>query len=181
MKPYRVAQLGIGRTFQVMRPFRGMTVRENVLLGTLFTRHDPFKVCQRRAEDVLDFLQLGDKKHWPISRLTLADVKRLEVGKALATDPSLLLLDEVMAGLNPREVDDVMKMVEVINARGVTAVMIEHLMRAIMGICRRVLVLHHGELIADGPPQAIVNDTVVIEAYLGQRFARQREAQGAER
>lgn len=179
MPPYRIARLGIGRTFQVMRPFKGMTVLENALLGALFTRDDRFKVCIRHAEEVLDFLHLADKRNWPISRLTLADVKRLEVAKALATEPRLLLLDEVMAGLNPREVEDVMRMVETINGRGIAVLMIEHLMKAIMGICRRVIVLHRGQLIADGSPDNVVNDTVVIQAYLGERFARRTAATNA--
>ena len=179
MPPYRVARLGIGRTFQVMRPFKGMTVLENALLGALFTRNDRFIVCVQRAEEVLDFLQLADKRNWPISRLTLADVKRLEVAKALATQPRFLLLDEVMAGLNPREIEHVMKMVESINARGVTVLMIEHLMKAIMGICRRVIVLHHGQMIADDTPRNVVNDPIVIKAYLGERFARRAEVPSA--
>jgi branched-chain amino acid transport system ATP-binding protein len=181
MPPYRVARLGIGRTFQVMRPFKGMTVLENALLGALFTRNDRFKVCVERAEAVLEFLHLADKRNWPISRLTLADVKRLEVAKALATEPRLLLLDEVMAGLNPREIEDVMIMVDAINGRGVTVLMIEHLMQAIMGVCRRVIVLHHGQLIADEAPARIVNDPVVIKAYLGERYARRAEAHSAQR
>ena len=181
MPPYKVARLGIGRTFQVMRPFKGMTVLENALLGALFTRDDPFKACVERAESVLEFLHLADKRNWPISRLTLADVKRLEVAKALATQPRFLLLDEVMAGLNPREVEDVMAMVQAINSRGVTVLMIEHLMKAIMGVCRRVIVLHHGQLIADDSPARIVNDPVVITAYLGERFARRAEAHSAQR
>ncbi len=176
---YRVARLGIGRTFQVMRPFKGMTVLENALLGALFTRNEPFKACVERAEAVLEFLRLADKRDWPISRLTLADVKRLEVAKALATDPQLLLLDEVMAGLNQREVEDVMNMVRVINERGTTVLMIEHLMKAIMGVCRRVLVLHQGQLIADDSPARVVNDPVVITAYLGERFVRRAGAHSA--
>ena len=178
---YRVAQLGIGRTFQVMRPFKGMTVLENALLGALFTRHEPFKACVERAESVLEFLHLADKRHAPISRLTLADIKRLEVAKALATSPKLLLLDEVMAGLNQREVEEVMAMVRTINDNGTTVLMIEHLMKAIMGVCRRVLVLHQGQLIADASPAAVVVDPAVITAYLGERFARRAEAHSAQR
>lgn len=172
LAPYRIARLGVGRTFQVTRPFKGMTVLENALLGALFVRDAPFKALVARAEELLDFLGLSDKRHWPVSSLTLADVKRLEVAKALAMEPQILLLDEVMAGLNPREVDDVMGMVATVNARGTTVLMIEHVMRAIMGICRRVVVLHHGEVIADGQPQAIAADQKVIQAYLGERFAR---------
>ncbi len=180
MPAFKVARLGIGRTFQVMRPFKGMTVLENALLGALFTHKEPFKASVQRAESVLDFLHLADKRDWPISRLTLADVKRLEVAKALATEPQFLLLDEVMAGLNQREVEDVMDMVKAINARGTTVLMIEHLMKAIMGVCQRVIVLHQGELIADDSPAGVVNDPVGITAYLGQRFARRAEAHSAQ-
>jgi branched-chain amino acid transport system ATP-binding protein len=141
----------------------------------------PFREVVRRAEEVLDFLLLGDKKHWPVGSLTLPDVKRLEVAKALAMEPQLLLLDEVMAGLNPREVDDVMKLIASVNARGITVLMIEHVMRAIMGICRRVVVLHQGEMIADDVPQAVAHDQRVIQAYLGERFARNVERERAER
>lgn len=179
MPVYRIARLGIGRTFQVMRPFKGMTVLENALLGALFSRNDRFKDCVQRAEEVLDFLHLADKRDWQISRLTLADVKRLEVAKALATQPRFLLLDEVMAGLNPREIESVMKMVEAINGRGITVLMIEHLMKAIMGVCRRVIVLHHGQLIADDTPRNVVNDPMVIKAYLGERFTRRAETTSA--
>ncbi len=181
MAPHRIAQLGVGRTFQVTRPFKGMTVLENALLGALFVHHMPFKDVIRRAEEVLEFLLLSDKKHWPVASLTMPDVKRLELAKALAMTPQLLLLDEVMAGLNPREVDEVMKLVSSVNARGITVLMIEHVMRAIMGICRRVVVLHQGEVIADGPPQAVANDATVIQAYLGERFARKAERDRAER
>ncbi len=180
MPAFKVARLGIGRTFQVMRPFKGMTVLENALLGALFTHKELFKTCVQRAESVLDFLRLADKRDWPISRLTLADVKRLEVAKALATEPQFLLLDEVMAGLNQREVEDVMNMVKAINARGTTVLMIEHLMKAIMGVCQRVIVLHQGELIADDSPARVVHDPAVITAYLGQRFARRAEARSAQ-
>jgi branched-chain amino acid transport system ATP-binding protein len=180
MAPHRIARLGIGRTFQVTRPFKGMTVLENALLGALFVHDLPFRDVVRRAEEVLDFLLLSDKKHWPVSSLTLPDVKRLEVAKALAMEPQLLLLDEVMAGLNPRELDEVMKLVAAVNARGVTVLMIEHVMRAIMGICQRVVVLHHGEVIANDVPRAVANDSRVIEAYLGQRFARQAAADRAD-
>jgi branched-chain amino acid transport system ATP-binding protein len=181
MAPHRIARLGVGRTFQVTRPFKGMTVLENALLGALFVHDMPFRDVVRRAEEVLDFLRLGEKRHWPVSSLTLPDVKRLEVAKALAMDPQLLLLDEVMAGLNPRELDEVMAFVASVNARGVTVLMIEHVMRAIMGICQRVVVLHQGEVIADDVPKTVANDARVIEAYLGQRFARSAERGRADR
>ena len=179
LAPYRIARLGVSRTFQVTKPFNGMTVLENVLLGALFVRSRPFSEAVHAAEEVLDFLLLADKKRLPVASLTLPDVKRLEVAKALAMGPELLLLDEVMAGLNLREVDDVMALVAKVNARGTTVLMIEHVMRAIMGICRRVVVLQHGVVIADGEPQAIANDRKVIEAYLGERFARERKPAGA--
>ncbi len=172
LAPHRVARLGIGRTFQVTRPFKGMTVLENVLLGALFVERRPFADAVRAAEEALDFLFLGDKKRLPVSSLTLPDVKRLEMAKALAMGPDLLLLDEVMAGLNLREVDEVMSLVAKVNAGGTTVLMIEHVMRAIMGISRRVVVLHHGAVIADGEPRVIANDRNVIEAYLGERFGR---------
>jgi branched-chain amino acid transport system ATP-binding protein len=171
--PHRVAAAGIARTFQVVKPLRGLTVRENVALGAMFGR-----VAERRAtgaalgraDEVLAFVGLAERAGAPVGTLTIADLKRLELARALAMDPVLLLLDEVMAGLNPKEVGWAMGLVQAVNRRGVTVLMIEHVMKAIMGISHRVLVMHHGRRIALGPPQAVSQDPAVIEAYLGQRY-----------
>lgn len=184
LKPHIVTQRGIARTFQVVKPFPGMTVRENVAVGELFghtgnTRS--VKTALDLADEVLEFVQLEGKKNFPVEEITLADRKRVELARALAMRPDLLLLDEVMAGLNHTEVETIMGLIRQINQRGVSVLVIEHVMKAIMGLCHRVLVLHHGQRIALEAPQAIVNDEQVIKAYLGERYsaAKKQAAEGS--
>jgi branched-chain amino acid transport system ATP-binding protein len=175
VKPHAIARLGIARTFQIVRPFPGLTVRENVAIGPLFGRAGTragIAECLRRADVTLDLVGLGGRRDAPVTTLTLAGRKRLELARALATDPEVLLLDEVMAGLNRTEVAEVAEIVRDINRRGVTIVVIEHVMEVIMGISRRILVLHHGERIALGSPADVAQDGRVITAYLGTRYGQ---------
>ncbi|HEY8681001.1 MAG TPA: ABC transporter ATP-binding protein [Candidatus Dormibacteraeota bacterium] len=176
--PYRIASLGIGRTFQVVKPFASMTVRENAAVGALFgsaEAHLPPKQAFQRADEVLELVGLAAKAALPVTALTIPDRKRLEVARAVATKPRLLLLDEVMAGLNPVEVDEALEMVRAVHATGVTIVLIEHVMRVIVGVCDRAIVLHFGKLLAEGVPREVLRDRRVIEAYLGERYARQQD------
>jgi branched-chain amino acid transport system ATP-binding protein len=176
--PHRIASLGIGRTFQVVKPFASMTVRENAAVGALFgsaEAHLPPKLAFQRADEVLDLVGLAAKATLPVTTLTIPDRKRLEVARAVATRPRLLLLDEVMAGLNPVEVDEALEMVRAVHATGVTIVLIEHVMRVIVGVCDRAIVLHFGKVLAEGVPREVLRDRRVIEAYLGERYARQQQ------
>jgi branched-chain amino acid transport system ATP-binding protein len=158
---------GIGRTFQNVRPFPALTVEDNVLIGALLRRSD-LAAARRHALAVLERLDLVDRRARPASALTLPDRKRLEVARALATDPKLLLLDEVMAGLRPTETDRMVAILAALNRdRGLSIVLIEHVMRAVMALAHRVLVLHHGARIAEGAPDAVVRDPTVIRSYLG--------------
>jgi branched-chain amino acid transport system ATP-binding protein len=167
LAPDAVCRRGIGRTFQIVRPFPALTVEDNVVVGALL-RHPDLASARRHARAVLERLDLIDKRAQRASALTLPDRKRLEVARALATDPKLLLLDEVMAGLRPTETDRMVAILAALNREsGLTIVLIEHVMRAVMALARRVLVLHHGAAIAEGAPEAIVREPAVIESYLG--------------
>lgn len=168
MKPHLIARMGIARTFQSVKVFSGMSVLENVLLGFLFSgRKGSAEEARRVSEEILQFVGLSESRDLRAMDLTLVNQKRLEVARALATGPQILLLDEVMAGLTPTEVADAMELVKKIRESGVTIVMIEHVMKAIMAICDRIVVLHHGEKIAEGSPAEIVGNSTVIEIYLG--------------
>jgi branched-chain amino acid transport system ATP-binding protein len=165
--PDEVCRRGIGRTFQLVRPFLGLSVLDNVVVGALL-RHASVEDARARAEEVLRRLDLFTQRHQRAASLTLPDRKRLEVARALATEPRLLLLDEVMAGLRPTEVDRMVAiMTELNRASGLTIVLIEHVMRAVMALATRVLVLHHGAVIAQGAPAEVVRDPQVIKSYLG--------------
>jgi branched-chain amino acid transport system ATP-binding protein len=167
LTPDEVCRRGIGRTFQLVRPFPALSVEDNVVIGALLHRHD-VAAARRRAHDVLQQLDLFGKRHQPASALTLPDRKRLEVARALATDPKLLLLDEVMAGLRPSETDRMVSILKELNRHtGLTILLIEHVMRAVMVLAARVLVLHHGAAIAEGTPAAVVREPAVVQSYLG--------------
>ena len=171
MPPYRRAHLGIGRTFQVMKPFPGLSVLENVTVGALFGRGGTFsrKKARKSAREWLDFTGLNRRIDQRADALGGPDRKRLELAKALAMRPKLLLLDEVMAGLNAVEVDEVIEIIKKLRATGVGILVVEHVMRAIRKLSDRVLVLHHGRMLAEGGVDAVFGDPAVIEAYLGKR------------
>jgi branched-chain amino acid transport system ATP-binding protein len=166
LKPHEVCRRGLARTFQIVQPFAGLTATENVMIGA-FTRTSEVTRARREAEAILDLVGLGPKRDAIARTLTLADRKRLEMARGLATHPDLLLLDEVMSGLNPSEVDRIVALIRTIHARGVSVLVIEHVMRAVMALSDRLVVLHHGEQIAEGRPDAVARDPRVVEAYLG--------------
>ena len=162
-----VCRRGIGRTFQIVRPFPALSVEDNVVVGALLHRRD-VAGARERARDVLRQLDLFDKRRRIASTLTLPDRKRLEVARALATGPQLLLLDEVMAGLRPTETDRMVAILRTLNRdTGLTILLIEHVMRAVMALASRVLVLDHGVAIAEGAPEEVVRDPAVVQSYLG--------------
>jgi len=165
--PDEACRRGIARTFQIVRPFPALTVEENVVVGTLLRRND-VAAARAAAADVLKRLDLYDKRHQRASALTLPDRKRLEVARALATEPKLLLLDETMAGLRPTETDRMVAILRALNREaGLTILLIEHVMRAVMALASRILVLHHGAAIAEGTPEEVVRHPAVLSSYLG--------------
>ena len=169
LSPDRICRLGIGRTFQAAKNFPDMSVRENVRMGALFgKRKVSYTEALNITGDVMSFTGLEKYADMNVPDMPLALQKRLEVARALATKPDVLMIDEVMAGLNPAEVDEAMELVVKIRASGVTVIMIEHVMKAIMAICDRIIVLHHGELIAEGTPDQVACNPHVIEVYLGE-------------
>ena len=167
LPPDAICRRGIGRTFQIVRPFPTLTVQDNVLVGALLHNRDVAK-ARERGRDLLRRLDLFDQRHRIAATLTLPDRKRLEVARALATEPKLLLLDEVMAGLRPTESDRMVAILRALNREsGLTIVLIEHVMRAVMALASSVLVLDHGITIAQGRPETIVRDPAVVQSYLG--------------
>lgn len=167
--PYVICHMGLGRTFQTAKNFPDLTVYQNVRMGATFGKKGVSEAdAERITDEVLAFVGLQDSADKSMKDITLALQKRVEVARALATGPDLLMLDELMAGLNPTEVGEAMALVSRIRDRGVTIVMIEHVMRAIMNMCDRILVLHHGQKIAEGTPAEIAANPTVIEIYLGE-------------
>ncbi len=167
-RPDQVCAAGIGRTFQIVKPFAGLSVLDNVVVGALLQSKD-VSAAKSYAAEIIERLGLGAKRDLPASSLTLPDRKRLEVARALATRPKLLLLDEVMAGLRPTETDQMVAVFRELNRQeGLTILLIEHVMRAVMALAQHIVVLHHGEVIARGTPAQVVRDPAVLECYLGE-------------
>jgi branched-chain amino acid transport system ATP-binding protein len=173
--PHVRARRGIARTFQIVQPFAGLSVRENVAVGA-YLRHRGRRAALERADAAGRRAGLGALLDRPAGSLTVSGRKRLEVARALATEPRLLLLDEVLAGLNPSELRDFLPTIQALRDDGITVVMIEHVMQAVMTLCERVSVLAGGRIIAAGPPRAVCADPAVIEAYLGHGAAARIEA-----
>jgi branched-chain amino acid transport system ATP-binding protein len=171
LNPYKICRMGIARTFQTVKIFANLPVIENVRVGALFGSAKSLSSAEatRKAEEFLEFVGLSKVSALPAKDLTLANQKRLEVARALATKPELLLLDELMAGLNQTEITQAMDLVKQIREKGITIIMIEHVMKAIMNVCDRIIVLNYGKKIAEGTPQEIVNSKIVVEVYLGEQ------------
>src|ERR1700680_27688 len=169
LKPHDICALGLARTFQVAKPLGAMTVLDNVMTGA-FLRDRHIAVARDKAREAIEFVGLSAREMTAAKDLTTIDQRRLEMARALATEPKLLLLDEVMAGLNPAEIDQAVELVGKLSKRGLTIVIVEHVMRAIMAVARHIVVLDHGMKIAEGNPQEIVANPDVIRAYLGSRY-----------
>jgi len=170
MKPYQVCALGVARTFQVTKPFVNNTVLENVMVGA-FSRTAHAPEARKKALEVLDFLGFQDHKDVLGHELTTADHKRLELARALATQPRLLLLDESMAGLNPAEKMHLLELLRRVRDQGITLLVVEHDMKAVMTLCERIIMLHRGEKLVEGTPQQVANNPQAIAAYLGEEYA----------
>jgi branched-chain amino acid transport system ATP-binding protein len=173
MKPHRISQAGMARTFQLVKPFAEMTALQNVIAGRTYGSKPvrSVKRAKSEAEDLLEFTGLTSKRSVAAGRLGLVDRKRLEIARALATQPEMLLLDESMSGLNPAETEDAIRMIKKIRDSGITVMLVEHVMKVVMGISDRIVVMNVGEKIAEGKPQEIVGNGAVIAAYLGKRYA----------
>lgn len=175
-KPFQAARRGIARTFQIVQPFPEMTVLQNVAAGALFARQSGnFAHAEEESREHLKFVGLDDVADTPAASLTLPNRKRLELAKSLAMHPRLLLLDEVNSGLNPTEISDALDLIREISARGITIVIIEHLMKVVFSLSDRIMVLRQGKLISEGPPDEVAADERVIEAYLGSKFAERQK------
>lgn len=169
VKPWNLCKKGLARTFQIVKPFRTKSVLYNVMVGSFVTT-DKTVVAEEKALNVLKILSFENKKDERAGNLTIAELKRLEIARALATEPKLLLFDEVMAGLRPAEVDEMVQIIKKLRDKGITIFVIEHIMRAIMALSDRIVVIHFGKKIAEGPPQEVASDENVIKAYLGDEY-----------
>lgn len=169
LKPHKICHLGIGRTFQVVKPLSGLTVLENIAIGALL-RHSDYKEARAEAVSIARELGLASKANEIAADIPLADKKRLGFAQALATGARLVLLDEVVAGLNPAEIDNLLDIIRRVAAKGLTIIVVEHVMKAVMNIANRILVLDHGGLIAQGSPEQVASDEEVIKVYLGEKY-----------
>jgi len=168
-KPWNLCKRGLARTFQIVKPFSSKSVLYNVMVGS-FANTEKRGEAEEKALEILTYLHLEDKKDMRAGNLTIADRKRLEIARALATEPRLLLLDEVMAGLRPTEVDEMVEIIKNLRDSGITVFVIEHIMRAIMALSDWIVVIHFGQKIAEGVPQTVASDENVIKAYLGEEY-----------
>jgi branched-chain amino acid transport system ATP-binding protein len=176
-KPWAIAAAGVARTFQIVKPFRGMTVQENVAVGILYGPSDTNRMAPalREADEVLDEVGIVHLGQRAPGELSVADARRLEFAKALALKPRLLLLDEVMAGLRHSEIEPSLELIRRLKERGLTVIVVEHVMKAILAVSDQVLVLHQGAILTSGEPRKVLSDPRVIEAYLGKKYAARRE------
>ena len=168
-KPWNLCKKGLARTFQIVKPFGSKSVLYNVMVGS-FANTDKRSEAENKSLEILEYLHLADKKDMRAGNLTIADRKRLEIARALATEPRLLLLDEVMAGLRPKEVDEMVEIIKNLRDNGITVFVIEHIMRAIMALSDWIVVIHFGQKIAEGVPETVASDENVIKAYLGEEY-----------
>jgi branched-chain amino acid transport system ATP-binding protein len=173
-RPWRIAHAGVARTFQIVKPFRGMTVLDNVAVGALFgpAHRRTVAAAKRTALEALERVGLAGRAGDPPAELSVADARRLELAKALALRPRVLLLDEVLAGLRPGEIQPALELIDSLRSEGLALLMVEHVMHAIAAVSDEVLVLHHGEVLTTGKPETVLTDDRVIEAYLGKRYAK---------
>ncbi len=168
---FKICRLGMIKTAQIVQPFSGMSVLDNVIIGCLYGQNFPLTKARQTAREILDRVGLMAIAQAPAESITVAMRRRLELARALATGPKILLLDENMAGLTPMEIEGVLKLLREINAQGISLIVVEHIMQAVMGICQRIIVLDYGEKIAEGIPEEVVRNRQVIEAYLGEDYA----------
>ena len=167
LRPDQICKLGLTRTFQVVKPFPNLSVLDNVMVGA-YNRTNDRRESRKKAEEIIEFLGMQEMIGMTAGSLSVAHRKRLEVAKALATDPKIILLDEAMAGLRPTETDEMIELVRQISRQGIALLLVEHVMKVIMSLADRIVVIHHGEKIAEGTPQQICQDKAVIDAYLGE-------------
>ncbi|MBU0515874.1 MAG: ABC transporter ATP-binding protein, partial [Proteobacteria bacterium] len=168
---YRICRLGLVKTAQIVQPFAGMSVLENVMIAGMFGGGHTQRTARKKAGELLDFVGLGQTADQPAESITVAMRRRLELARCLATDPRVILLDENMAGLTPSEIEEALELLRRIRERGVSLVVVEHVMQAVVGICERIMVLDYGQKIAEGEPPRVMCDKAVIEAYLGEKYA----------
>ena len=166
-RPDQVCKLGLARTFQVVKPFPQLSVLDNVMVGA-YNRTNDGQTARAKALEIIDFLGMGDMKDNLAGSLSVAGRKRLEIAKVLATEPKMILLDEAMAGLRPKETDEIIELVRQISQQNIALLLVEHVMKVIMSLADRIVVIHHGEKIAEGEPEYVVQDQNVIDAYLGE-------------